>query len=178
VEGGSAGSFLGHGPVFTDFNFRKDPDAAATVLASGVPLRLAPYEAAREMTVGAAVLDSMERRGGADAWVAERARGWLAYWKDAIGRDGFYPFDLVAARSVVEPALLACAEVAAWIGRDAGITGWFGRRGLFVGGAGEATGAGPRGRVLYCPDVRGSAASAAASASRSVRSSRKGVMET
>jgi inosine-uridine nucleoside N-ribohydrolase len=178
VEGGSAGSFLGHGPVFTDFNFRKDPDAAAAVLASGVPLRLVPYEAAREVAIGAAVLDSMARRGGADRWVAERARGWLGYWKDDIGRDGFYPFDLVAARSVVEPGLLACVEVSAWVGRDAGIPGWLGRRGLFADEATEAAAAAARGRALYCPEVRGPPSSAAASASRSVRSSRSGVMET
>ncbi|HET9130582.1 MAG TPA: nucleoside hydrolase, partial [Terriglobia bacterium] len=47
VEGGTAHSFLGHGPIFRDFNLTEDEQAAAVVLAMGLPLTLIPYEAAR-----------------------------------------------------------------------------------------------------------------------------------
>jgi inosine-uridine nucleoside N-ribohydrolase len=146
VEGGQAGSFLGHGPVFRDFNFAKDREAAARVLGMGVPITLVPYEAAREIVVTSATLDTMAHRGGAHAWVAERARGWLDYWRQDIGTAGFYPFDLLAAIYIVEPSLFDCADTGARIGRDAGLLGWLGRTGLF-------TGEGER-RVLYCDDIR------------------------
>jgi purine nucleosidase len=48
-----------------------------------------------------------------------RSRGWLAYWQRDIGRQGFSPFDLLAAAYVVGPRQFGCAEVEAWIGEDA-----------------------------------------------------------
>jgi hypothetical protein len=60
----------------------------------------------------------MERGGGAAAWIAARARGWLDYWARDVGQDGFYPFDLLAAAYVIEPGLFDCAEAGTWIGRD------------------------------------------------------------
>jgi inosine-uridine nucleoside N-ribohydrolase len=150
VEGGRAGSFLGHGPVFRDFNFAKDRKAAARVLEMGVPITLVPYEAAREVVITSATLDTMAHRGGAHAWVAERSRGWLGYWREDVGIAGFYPFDLLAATYVMEPSLFDCADTGAHTGRDAGLLGWLGRTGLFVGG-GER-------QVLYCDDIRDGAA--------------------
>ena len=74
----------------------------------------------------------MAATGGTARWVAARSRGWLDYWERDIGRDGFYPFDLVAAGYVARPDMARCATVLAWVGEDAGVLGWFGRRGLFV----------------------------------------------
>jgi inosine-uridine nucleoside N-ribohydrolase len=152
VEGGQAGSFLGHGPVFRDFNFAKDPDAAETVLEHRPPLTLVPYEAAREIVLGRETLDRMASRGGAARWVAARSRDWLAYWREEIGTQGFYPFDLVAAVYAIEPAMLECARTSVRVGKDAGLLGRLGRDGLFV----DSAGAGPT--ALYCPDVRPSIA--------------------
>lgn len=145
VEGGQAHSFLGHGPVFRDFNFAQDPDAVARVLATGIPMTLVPYEAAREIVVTEATLNGMMRRGGAARWVAARSRAWLGYWRDDIGTEGFYPFDLLGAAYVVGPQHFRCAETFAQIGRDPGLLGWLGRRGLFVGRGERA--------VLYCGDI-------------------------
>ena len=91
IEGATAHSFLGHGPVFRDFNFVQDEAAAAAVLAMGLPVTLIPYEVARHITVGPAVLDRMAGQGGATAWIAQQARPWLAYWHEDIGLPGFYP---------------------------------------------------------------------------------------
>ena len=71
-----------------------------------------------------------------------------------IGRTGFYPFDLVAAAYAVEPSLLRCAEVSAWIGRDAGLFGFFGVTGLFVDPVPDAE-AKVTGRVSYCAETDG-----------------------
>lgn len=137
VEGGEAPSLLGHGPVFRDLNVALDPDAAARVVASRVPLTLVPYEAAREVVLGAPALDAMAQRGGVRRWVASRARGWLGWWRAEVGIDGFYPFDLLAAARLTSPALLRCATVRVRVARDAGAAGWLlRRRGLFIGDAG------------------------------------------
>jgi purine nucleosidase len=111
AEGHAGAAFLGHGPIFRDFNFEMDRRAAAQVVAQKLPLVLVPYDAARRVEIGAADLDRLDAAGGAPAWVAQRARGWLAYWREDIGRDGFSPFDLLAAAYVVEPRHFGCARV-------------------------------------------------------------------
>lgn len=118
AEGAPAGSLLGHGPVFRDFNFALDARAATDLLAMGLPLVLVPYDAARRLEITSGDLDRLERAGGAASWAATRSREWAAYWATDIGRDGFFPFDLIAAAFVIEPRNLRCASVIAWVGRD------------------------------------------------------------
>jgi inosine-uridine nucleoside N-ribohydrolase len=154
IEGATARSLLGHGPIFRDFNFTKDEEAAGRVMAMGLPLSLVPYEAARAIKLKPTDLDRMEARGGAAAWVARRAKPWMAYWQEGIGLEGFYPFDLVAAAYVVEPSLLRCAPVQAAVDDDTWLFGWLGYRGLFVApqysSEIRSSVAAP---VLYCPQV-------------------------
>jgi purine nucleosidase len=118
AEGSGRGTLFGHGPIFRDFNFEMDVDAAKRIVALGVPLTLVPYDAARRVEISAADLDRLAAAGGAAAWIAERSRGWLAYWQRDIGRQGFSPFDLLAAAYVVEPRHFGCADVQAWVGED------------------------------------------------------------
>lgn len=154
VEGGTARSFLGHGPVFRDFNFTQDEEAATLVVEMGLPMTLVPYEAARDVTVSSTFLDHLADRGKAAEWVAQQARPWLSYWRDDIGRDGFYPFDLIAAAYVVQPSLLRCTETPIVVQDDTWLFGWMGYRGLFVESETDmksrtmASGA-----ALYCPKV-------------------------
>ena len=115
AEGAGGGMLFGHGPVFRDFNFALDPSAAAQVLAMKLPMSFVPYDAARGIELTAADLDRMEN---SLPWIVERARGWLDYWRTDIGRAGFYPFDLLAAAYIVEPSLLRCTPVRAWVGED------------------------------------------------------------
>lgn len=156
VEGGTARSLLGHGPVFTDFNFAKDQHAAVAVLAMRRPLTLVPYLAARHLMIDGAVLDGMAVRGGAAAMVARGSRAWLSFWREDIGRAGFYPFDLIAAAFVIEPGLLRCADVTVSVGDDTGVLGWFGSDGVFVTSATESV-ANPlvTAPVVYCPEITG-----------------------
>lgn len=156
VEGGTAGSFLGHGPVFTDLNFALDSNAAAEVLGMELPLTLIPYEAAWDVMIGQATLDGMARRGGAAAWVAQRSRSWLAYWRQDINRPGFYPFDLLAAAYGSKPSLLRCADVSVAVGDDTWVLGWLGFQGLFVLTADEpAIRPVATGNARYCPEAEG-----------------------
>ena len=143
-EGAGGGMLLGHGPVFTDFNFEQDPQAAARVLAMGVPMTLVPYEAARQVTFTATDLGKIAATGRAGRWVAERARGWLGFWREDVGRDGFYPFDVLAAAYAVRPHLFDCALGGARVAEDERL---WGRKGLLVGPEGGEA------RVVYCPRV-------------------------
>lgn len=154
-EARGRGMLFGHGPVFRDFNFDKDVNAAVLVLSMRLPLTLVPYAAARQVEVSASDLQRLETRQGAAAWVAGRARGWLSFWEEGVGRSGFYPFDLLAAAYVVQPNLLSCADVHAWVGRDLKLWGrLYGPESLLVGTGGEdQPGAKTAGSALYCPQV-------------------------
>ena len=112
---GAGGALFGHGPVFRDFNFALDPQAVRQALAAGVPISLVPYDAARRIELAAADLDRLE---AAIPRVVQRSRGWLDYWRTDIGRQGFFPFDLLAALYALEPSSLRCTPVRAWVGGD------------------------------------------------------------
>jgi purine nucleosidase len=144
AEGAGGGMLFGHGPVFRDFNFALDPDAVSRVLSLKVPISLVPYDAARGIELTAPDLDRLE---ASLPWIVERSRGWLDYWRTGIGRAGFLPFDLLAAAYVIEPSLLRCVPVRAWVGAD---------NTLFVPWAPEALLIEPRqgGAVLYCGGAR------------------------
>jgi len=129
-----------------------DPRAAARVVALNLPLTLVPYDAARRIEIGERDLDRLAAAGGALAWTAERARAWLAYWREDIGREGFRPFDLLAAAYVVEPRRFGCAVVHVWVGED---TARFWRPTALLVGQGEVRPEKPqaRGSALYCADL-------------------------
>lgn len=154
-EGSGKGILFGHGPVFSDFNFDQDPAAAATVLEFELPVSLIPYEAAREVALNGADLDRLGRAGAASAWVAARAREWLDFWNEDVGRSGFYPFDLLAAAYVLEPGLFDCARVAAWIAPDEKLWALFNRRDALMVGLPSERPELPRasGELVYCPEI-------------------------
>jgi inosine-uridine nucleoside N-ribohydrolase len=156
AEGAGAGSLLGHGPVFRDLNFALDQDAASQTLALPIAVSLVPYDAARGIEIAARDLDRLEAAGGARAWVAQRSRAWLDYWREDVGREGFFPFDALAAAYVVEPRLLRCRAVLARVGKDETLFVPFWRpAALLVAPApAHGTGSSNPARVLYCGQAR------------------------
>jgi inosine-uridine nucleoside N-ribohydrolase len=154
-EGAGGGMLFGHGPVFRDFNFEMDPRAALRILELGVPLTLVPYDAARRVELTAADLDRLAASGPALSWIAERSRSWLAYWRRDIGRQGFCPFDLLAAAYVVAPQQFGCAEVQAWVGEDPTLFIPLWRPTALLVGRSDARAEKPqaRGPALYCAQI-------------------------
>lgn len=118
AEGADAGILFGHGPVFRDLNFMLDVPAAARIVSMNLSMTLIPYDAARGVEITHKDLDRLTASGSAISWVAGRARPWLRYWQEGIGREGFYPFDLLAAAYVMVPSHFGCARVQAWVGKD------------------------------------------------------------
>lgn len=121
AEGAGGASLFGHGPVFRDFNVVQDPDALRVILDLDIPLVLVPYEAAREVEIDEEALHRIAESGAAGRWVSERAEPWLRYWQTDIGRDGFYPFDLMAALFIADPARFACSGVRLELRRDSAL---------------------------------------------------------
>lgn len=153
TEGAGGGLLFGHGPVFRDFNFAKDRAAATVVLGMRLPTTLISYEAARGLGLDKSDLDRIASQGAAAAWVAARAREWLEYWKDDVGRAAFYPFDLVAAAYALAPGRLDCAATTGWIAEDDKLWSWLRRSpALLVGPVGtnpaNALATSP---IVYCP---------------------------
>ena len=118
AEGANTGILFGHGPVFRDFNFMMDMPASQQIVGMNVPLTLIPYDAARGIEITGDDLDRLRAINSAVSWIADRARPWLDYWREDIGRQGFYPFDLLAAAYVIAPNQFRCARVQAWVGKD------------------------------------------------------------
>jgi inosine-uridine nucleoside N-ribohydrolase len=147
---------LGHGPIFRDFNFAQDEDAATAVISMQLPLTLVPYDASRELPVSDGDLDALAASGGALKLIADRSRGWLAYWKRDIGQPGFYAFDLAAAGLLLEPASFACARVTASVIEGSGFARLFSSRALIVGPEAEEEaddGDGASATLSYCPQA-------------------------
>lgn len=151
-ENRATGAMLfGHGPVFRDLNAVLDTQAVSVVLASGVPVVFVPYSAARQVMLTSNDLDRLGRIGHAGAWVAQRSRAWLEFWRSKAGLDGFYPFDLMAAAYVRNPEQFRCARVSAWVGEDALLPWFSGGPALLVAQeAGLPTSETTKAQALYC----------------------------
>ena len=111
--------FLGNNRLihFHDLNFKKDPDAYDTILKSGVPLTLIPFEVAEKVTIDRDDLARLASAGGAAQWLAETSEGWMRFWEETLGMDGFHPFDSLAVGYVVTPSLFTCEVIPARIKR-------------------------------------------------------------
>ena len=106
-----------------DMNFRKDVDSFETVLALGTQFTLVPYAAGSQVMIDKSRLKLMEQETGPARWLAGISGEWLRFWQNYFGLPGFFPFDLVAAGSLVFPHAMRCRETRVRVVR---------RRGLFT----------------------------------------------
>jgi inosine-uridine nucleoside N-ribohydrolase len=96
-----------------DFNFEEDPEAFRVLLASGVPLTLAPFEISSKVWLRAPDLDAIAADGANAAWIVAPARRWLGLWTRTFGVDGFNPFDTLAIARATSPSQLTCETLQA-----------------------------------------------------------------
>ncbi len=149
-EGSKAAAFFGHGPIFRDFNFAQDPDAARAVLELRLQVTLVPYEVARRVTLSREDIEALAFQRDVVGDIAMRSVDWLSFWQESVGIDGFYPFDLVAAGYLGAPHYFGCRATGVRIGSDRRAYGPLpGPLSLMVGGlAGSESGV--LGQVRYC----------------------------
>jgi len=116
---------IGRTPLlhFHDMNFRMDVEAFDIVLRSGVSLYLIPFEVGRQFSVTRSDLEKLKYQGGLDKWLGNKSLGWMSFWNDTLGAEGFSPFDFVATVWMLNHNTLDCEVVSAEIVR---------RKGLFV----------------------------------------------
>ena len=96
-----------------DFNFEEDPEAFRVLLASGVPLTLAPFEISSKVWLRSPELDAIAADGANAEWIVTPARRWLGLWTRTFGVDGFNPFDTLAVARVTSPSQLTCETLPA-----------------------------------------------------------------
>jgi inosine-uridine nucleoside N-ribohydrolase len=98
-----------------DFNFEEDPEAFRVLLASGVPLTLAPFEISSKIWLRTTELDTIVRDDPKADWIVGPARKWLGLWTRTFGVDGFNPFDTLAVARITSPSQLSCETLPARI---------------------------------------------------------------
>jgi inosine-uridine nucleoside N-ribohydrolase len=96
-----------------DFNFEEDPEAFRVLLASGVPLTLAPFEISSKVWLRSPELDAIGADGASAGWIVAPARRWLDLWTRTFGVDGFNPFDTLAVARATSPSQLTCETLPA-----------------------------------------------------------------
>jgi purine nucleosidase len=133
-EGSRDAILFGHGPIFSDFNAAQDIVAAERVLGFGAAMALVPYQTARHVKVTRVELARLSAQSPMGAFVAAQSQGWLRWWHDFAGLDGFYPFDLVGVAAHVEPTALSCQADIARVTADRAVSGnRFGPKRVLVG---------------------------------------------
>jgi inosine-uridine nucleoside N-ribohydrolase len=110
VGGQPEGTSLRFGPKknfsIHDANIFKDPRAAAVVLASQMPITLAPPATAAELLITEKELRDLEGRTGAANYLARRSKVWLWFWTHIVGTNGGPIFDALAVAAAAKPALI------------------------------------------------------------------------
>ncbi|MEX5216041.1 MAG: nucleoside hydrolase [Nitrospiraceae bacterium] len=101
---------------FGDFNIAQDPESAETVLYSGVPVTLVPFDLATKLVVTHADLERLRDGDGAAKWLSDVSEPWLAFWNTILGRPGFHPFDVLAVAYAAIPEHFHCRRSPARIG--------------------------------------------------------------
>lgn len=91
---------------FPDLNFEKDPAAAAIVLASGVPITLAPWAGSSQLRFRAEHAALLARADAACQSLYRPVSDWLALWQDQWAVDFFMPFDTLAIACAIDRARL------------------------------------------------------------------------
>ncbi len=91
-----------------DFNFELDPEAFRTLLASGVPIVLTPFEISSKIWIESGDLDRLDAGSAAARELAAPARRWLALWQRLFKVDGFNPFDALAVGYAADPSGFRC----------------------------------------------------------------------
>jgi len=102
---------------FGDFNVARDVEAMRTVLYSGVPITLVPFDLAVQIVITDQDIRRLRAGDRLASWLAAVSEEWLSFWQGGlIDKPGFSPFDAAAVGYAALPDLFACRETRARIG--------------------------------------------------------------
>jgi inosine-uridine nucleoside N-ribohydrolase len=110
VMGGAVG--LGNWTPSAEFNIHADPDAAAAVFASGLPVTLVPLEVTHSALATAAVMARIEAIGTEVAAVSAALMRYFAEtYRRVFGFDAPAVHDPCAVAAVIDPAIVPTRRV-------------------------------------------------------------------
>jgi pyrimidine-specific ribonucleoside hydrolase len=101
-----------------DANFEKDVEGMRTILASDVPLVLAPWEVSSHVWLSKNDLERMRPTSPSGEWIASTSQYWLNLWAIGIDSRGFNPFDTLAAGYLTHPTMIETMRVRVSIEED------------------------------------------------------------
>jgi pyrimidine-specific ribonucleoside hydrolase len=101
-----------------DANFEKDVAGMRTILASDVPLVLAPWEVSSHVWLSRGDLERMRHASPSGEWIASTSQYWINLWAIGIDSRGFNPFDTLAAGYLTHPCMIEAMKVRVAIEQD------------------------------------------------------------
>ena len=100
------------GPV-AEFNYYVDPDAAHSVLTSGVPVTVVPLDVTHQVVVMRSEMEYRARRRASDVarTILDITRDYMLYHRDAQGFNGGYLHDPLAVGVAIDPTFVRTRRV-------------------------------------------------------------------
>jgi inosine-uridine nucleoside N-ribohydrolase len=109
------------GPT-TEFNFAVDPEAAATVLGAGLPIRLVPLDVTERVVLSRAAVESAKGIGKLQAFIRDMTAATMAFHQEHEGFDGMFLHDPLAVGVVADPSLVRVQSMAVAVERRGELT--------------------------------------------------------
>ncbi len=109
------------GPT-TEFNFAVDPEAAATVLGAGLPIRLVPLDVTERVVLSRGAVESAKGIGKLQAFIRDMTAATMAFHREHEGFDGMFLHDPLAVGVVADPSLVRVQSMAVAVERRGELT--------------------------------------------------------
>jgi inosine-uridine nucleoside N-ribohydrolase len=105
----------------TEFNFAVDPEAAAIVLAAGLPLTLVPLDVTEQIILTREAVEGASG-GRLQAFIREITAATMVFHRDVEGIDGMFLHDPLAVATAVDPSLVRGQALALAVERRGELT--------------------------------------------------------
>ena len=94
-----------------DFNFELDPEGFRIVLASGVPLVLAPFEISSKTALEEEDIERFASVPEISEFYLEPLRDYVEWYEERFGLRAIFPFDTLAVAYLTSPEWIRCDEL-------------------------------------------------------------------
>lgn len=110
---------LGSGGMpLMDFNFELDPEGFRILLASGVPIALAPFEISSKTPLTEEDIERFATVAEVAEFYLEPLRDYVKWYEERFGLRAIFPFDTLAVAYLTSPDWIACDELPVAIEND------------------------------------------------------------
>jgi len=99
------------GTPLMDFNFELDPEGFRVLLASGVPLVLAPFEISSKIPLTEGDIERFASVPEIAEFYLEPLRDYMNWYEERFGLRAIFPFDTLAVAYLTSPSWILCDEL-------------------------------------------------------------------